>query len=211
MFGAGIIGPTRRDLGQHFFEEIEKAPALRPILPGDDQLCGHAIERGVVRDRGSHVFRLKPQLFFRVRTGNDDPGTDVSQFAGDRLFEQGVVVALAPLALGPIGPPDDHVVRMDRAGDVDFVHLRVLDGRGPHRRSAVDDPHESGLDQPREQALEDRTEILVHGVHLQQNSLALLKNFGKGVGCRNARDVASAEHEHGFGRQGVFDAAAKVL
>ena len=61
--------------------------------------------------------------------------------------------------------------------------------------SAVDDPQESVLDQVNEDLLEQGSQILIDGVHLENGDLILSKQFVHDVHGRNGSDVSCPQHE----------------
>src|SRR5690606_28172784 len=128
ILGTGIVGLALGSLGQHGLEIVEELLPLRPVAGGDDHLGGDAIKRGVVEDGRREVFGLETKLLFGVVAGDDDPGGDVAEFAGDLFFQHGIVFGLTAIAFGSGRAPADGLVRVNGTGDMDFVDQVVGDG-----------------------------------------------------------------------------------
>ena len=113
----------------------------------------------------------------------------MNALAVDRL-----VRGLAPPPL-LVRAEDDRVVGAVRAGDVDLVDLGVPAEVGAHLGAAVDHPEEAALDQRRERLLDERTQVDVDRVRLEQHDLVLDEQLVERVHRADRGDVAGAEHQ----------------
>ncbi len=156
---------------------------------------GHTVEPRIVGEAGSEVLALELQIGCRPGPGNDDHRGDVAQLTADRFVENGVVLRLPP---GPILvlAEDDGIVRLVGAGDVDGVDGVVVDEVGADVDSSVDDAQVAGIDEGGQRLLEDRPQVLVDRVHLEEHDRVLGDELVQGIHRRNRGDVAGAEDHH---------------
>ena len=96
-------------------------------MEGDDHACREAVKADVVGDRCGDVLGLGIQFCGRVFPRHDDPGADVSKLAGDRFGEPRRIALFAQLPVQRVVAPDDAIVGLDRAGQMDIVDRGMID------------------------------------------------------------------------------------
>jgi len=116
------------------------------------------------------VQRLLAQVALAPWPRHDDDRRDVAQLSRDRLVQQRPALSLAPLALRP-GAEDDGLEGLVGAGQVDGVHGRV----GAQIRALVcatgDGAQEAALHQRLHDLLQQRTQVGVDRVELEQDDV----------------------------------------
>ena len=119
------------------------------------------------------------------------PSSLVTGFANS-----GVPRCLRSARSAPAASPNDSVVRLERASDVQLVDRGVRDQVGADLGSAVDDAQEAARDQRRQRELEDRAQVGVDRAHLEQAHRAFDERLVDHVEHGDGGDVARAEHQH---------------
>ena len=185
--GARIPGPAGRLLREPPLHAVEKRLPLVPRAAGDHQLCGNAIERRVVDDRGGDHVGLALELPPRVAAGHDDPRGQVAEFAGDRLGEHG---AGARGAIPPWPAPDECVV-----GPVASREMHMRDERRRHRGfrhlgTTGDNLEHTRRDERPERFAENRLQHAMQRMEFEENGAAMFEDLADRVGRRQPRDVA---------------------
>src|SRR5207253_9500539 len=140
--------------------------------------------RGDVSCLEAHVAR-------RPRARHDDGGAHITELTAYSLCGDRLVACLASSALRS-GTKDHGVVGAAASGYVDLVDGVVSGEVLTCARTPVADAHEPGPDEVAEDVVEDRTQILIDGVHLEQTHVAFRKELVEHVEWRDAGDVARA-------------------
>ena len=145
------------------------------------------------------MFGLVEQFGDRPLPGHDDHRRDVAQLGRHRLVQHGLVTLLTTCALGA-GTEDDGVIGLVRARDVDLVDQRVTRQVGADRGATVDDLEDPDVDECREGAAPVGHEVVIDGVGLHDDDLALDEEFRQRVPRAQRRDIAGRQDQ---GRAGV--------
>jgi hypothetical protein len=92
-------------------------------------------------------------------------------------------------------PSSDGIEGAIAAGDVNLIDQRMIAQLFADLRAAVGKAQESAVDERLERIFEDRPEILVYRIHLENANGAVGDEFVEHVERRDRRDVAGAQHE----------------
>ena len=143
---------------------------------------------------GGHVLGLENEVRLGPVARHHEARADAAEFARDRCVDLRLVGRLSP---GPLiaGAVDDGIVRGRAAGHVDRVDGVVRGEVLAHLRAARRKAHHARLDELGEDDLEERLEVRVDRVHLEQHHLTLGIQLVEHIERRDGRDVARAEHE----------------
>src|SRR5438094_536491 len=118
------------------------------------------------------MFGLVAQLSVSPGARNDDRGGDTTQFAGDALCVDWLVLAFALGTVGT-GSVHDSVVGARAAGYVDFLNVRMGGQISADFRPAVSELNVARLAKSRENLLKENPQIIVDRVHFEQAHLSL--------------------------------------
>ena len=190
-----VVGLSRGNRGKDVGQLLDERVAQRPALRQNEELGRVAVEGRVVRDHPRRVLGHARELGVGVRAWHHEHGAHVTELARDGLLEERVVAALAIFPLGSRRAPHDEVVGLVRAGDVHVADARVIGEIRADLRAAVDDCEVPSLDEGPQGPLEQRAEVLVDGVHLEENDAPVDEHLVDDVHRRNRRDVSRAEDQ----------------
>ncbi len=157
-------------------------------------MASDAVETGIVQLLRGQMFGLKPQVRFGPVPGHNDCRADGAQLGRDRFGDLRRARRLVLLSLFTRSP-DDRVMRRLCAGDVDFVHP-VMGTQIPADPSpAVHDAQGIAVDQRLQNRAQERGQVIVHRVHLEDDDLVLRKRLLEHVQRCDRSDIASPENK----------------
>ena len=175
VFRAGVI--VRAGIGGDQPVQLVKQGRRRlPALLQDQHLAGHAVKPAVVHLLRRQLLRLKRNIRLAPRPGYDNGGTDAAQLRGHPTRVQ----------RRPGGPtlasrftvaPDDDVMGLARAGDMDLIDSGMA-GQPCSRLGVAGDDAERIHGNQRCQGLGQQiVQIIIHRVELQQADLIFNKQL----------------------------------
>jgi hypothetical protein len=194
FFSSGIVQATRRRVAHGAAHFVQQSIRLVPVRRQDQHLASHTVEARVVEFLGGDLLGLERQIGTVPGAWNHDGRADCTQLRGDALGEPGGPCGAVGLAFCPRAPDDD-VVRGLGASDVDLVDRVVAAQVRAFGSPSAHDPEGTDVDQGCQGGLQERSQVVVHRVELEQHDLVLGEQLLETVQWRDGGDVASPEHE----------------
>ncbi|PRQ09832.1 hypothetical protein ENSA7_04430 [Enhygromyxa salina] len=205
-----IVGDSRRARGDRLLDPHHEFIAQRPVLRDQQHLRRRAVVPGVLGERGSELPGVIVELALGVGPRRHDIRRDAAKLGGERPLVDPLPRGLAARSLVGISTPYDCIVGRVGAGHVDRVDLGVLAQVLAHLDPAVDHPHEAGVDQRLERALDVRAVDLVDRVHLEQHHLVIDEQLVQHVGRAQEDLVARAHDQRDLAGPGLTAGLAPV-
>src|SRR6266568_1663633 len=126
----------------------------------------------VVKFLRDNVFGLITKFSLGPWAGHDNCWGDTTQFAGDALCIDWLILAFAFCTIGT-GPVHDSVVGACTACHVDFVNARMCGKISADFCPSVGELNVACLAKSRENLLKENSQVIVNRVHLEQAHLPL--------------------------------------
>ena len=193
LFGAGVVRLPIVGVLQCLLKRLEQSLALVPLLVLDDDPSRDAVEPRVVAQRRGEVDAVKVEVLLRPGAGDDDDRAHVAELAAQPFGVAGLAIRLATCSF-LANAEDDGIVSLVGSGDVNLFDQSMRAEILAFCSASVHHPKETSLAERRECLVDERAEILVDRIHLQEDDLALHDELVERIHRPDRSDVACAEH-----------------